>query len=133
MVTFGFTLVSWGFVCLLISALYPLKAPGTPGRGMRAMSRLGQNSYAFYLWHGPVILASDSFRPWLAARGYDVSLFVVLIATFVVSCLMAEVTTRLLETPSLRLRDRLFPASAKTEVPAPVVLRPRGVKRPAAA
>lgn len=119
MVTVGFTMISWAFVLLLLSVLYPAK-PSTSGRGARALAKLGEVSYGFYLWHAPVLLASEWARGLLAARGVSVSLAVNLPVTFALSLGLAFLTTRLLEAPMLRLRDRMFPSLTKTPPePAP--------------
>lgn len=110
MVTAGFSLVSGAFGLLLLSVLYPPKpAPPLKGGG-RAMAWLGQHSYAFYLWHGPVIGAGDSLKLYAEARGTSVSMLTMLIPTFAASVLMAVITTRLIEIPALRWRDRNVPA-----------------------
>ena len=69
MVTAGFSLVSWAFGLLLLSVLYPPKPAPPLKRAGRAMAWLGQHSYAFYLWHGPVIMAGDSAKLFAEARG----------------------------------------------------------------
>jgi peptidoglycan/LPS O-acetylase OafA/YrhL len=71
------------------------------------MARLGQVSYAFYLWQGPVFLACDELK---------ISLALNMVLAFGGTLLMAVVTTRLIEIPALRLRDRL--TSSKPSVPA---------------
>jgi peptidoglycan/LPS O-acetylase OafA/YrhL len=120
MVTVGFSLVSWAFALLLLSVLYPPKPALPPGRAGRAMVRLGQHSYAFYLWHGPIILAGDAAN---SSAGGSISPFVRLIATFVVSLLAAIGTTRWIENPVLRWRDRTFPSDARaTSAAQPTVL-----------
>jgi peptidoglycan/LPS O-acetylase OafA/YrhL len=97
MVTIGFSLVAWGFGLLLLSALYPLKVAKTPPR---PMVRLGQVSYAFYLWHGPILVACDSL---------NISMALSMVLGFGASLGMALLTTWLIETPMLRVRDRLTP------------------------
>jgi peptidoglycan/LPS O-acetylase OafA/YrhL len=118
MVAFGFSFVAWGFGLLLLSVLYPMKPAASPGRGARAMAALGRNSYAFYLWHGPVILTSDFWRPELASRGFDVNLGMNLVLTFAISTLLAVATTCWIEAPALRLRDRWFPGGASAPATA---------------
>ena len=101
MVTIGFSMVAWGFALLLVNVLYPAK-PAEMGRGALAIAWLGRVSYAFYLWHGPVIV-------W---TGQLVSLppFAEMILTFVASCVIAALTTAVVERPVLALRDRWLPS-----------------------
>jgi peptidoglycan/LPS O-acetylase OafA/YrhL len=98
MITIGFSLVSCGFALLLLSVLYPVKPPRSPSRAARAMARLGQVSYAFYLWHGPILIACD---------GLKIPLGLKMALAFGASLLTAFITTRLIEIPVLHLRDRL--------------------------
>jgi len=107
MITIGFSLVACGFALLLLSVLYPVKPPASPSSAARAMARLGQVSYAFYLWHGPIIAACD---------GLKISLELNMALSFAASLLMAFLTTRLIEVPVLRLRDRL--TSSQRSIPA---------------
>lgn len=109
MVTVGFTMVSWAFVLLLLSVLYPVRPMGD-GWGSRAMVQLGQMSYAFYLWRAPVILAGD----WIGGMPVNVKL----VATFATSFVLAYASTRWVEAPMLRLRDRMVPAPAPRTEPA---------------
>jgi peptidoglycan/LPS O-acetylase OafA/YrhL len=89
--TIGFSLTSWAFGLLLLTALHP-KHPPKAG----AMAWLGRISYAFYLWQGPALLACETagLGPWetmpLAFGG---------------TLLIAWLTTRLIEEPFLRMRD----------------------------
>jgi peptidoglycan/LPS O-acetylase OafA/YrhL len=115
MVTIGFSLVSWGFGLLLLSVLYPAKRPPVPSRMGRAMARLGQVSYAFYLWQGPILVAGDRLRSYAQAHGALLPLPVIIVLTFAASLLAAVLTTRLIELPALRLRDRYFPADTKVQ------------------
>jgi len=105
--TVGFSMVSAGFTLLLLSTLYPVK-PRKPGIAGRAMAGLGRVSYAFYLWHAPVIFLTGRLAlPHPAA--------IALSFTFTLAA--AWLTTWLIENPMLRLRDRWFPSSS----PAPVI------------
>lgn len=113
MVTIGFSMVSWGFGLLLVSVLYPMKRPAAPSRGTNAMARLGQISYAFYLWQGPVLVAGDRLKLYAMDRGVSIPLVVMLFVTFGATLVIAMVTTRFLEIPILRLRDRLIPAETR--------------------
>lgn len=103
MYTVGFTLVSVGFALLLLGTLYPLR-PRPLGKAGRAMARLGTISYAFYLWHGLVLFLDDLLRTKMSIpSGFNLML------TFGCSLALAWLTTRLVEQPFLRLRERWFP------------------------
>jgi peptidoglycan/LPS O-acetylase OafA/YrhL len=126
MVTAGFTLVSWGFALLLVSVLYPKKPSPAPTRGARAMAYLGQHSYAFYLWQGPVLAAGEALKVYAQTQGVSISPLLLLVPTFVASLIMAIVTTKLIELPVLRWRDRTFSAASnaqRRDVTAPDLVR----------
>jgi peptidoglycan/LPS O-acetylase OafA/YrhL len=106
MVTVGFSMVSWGFGILLMSVLYPMKPAAAPSRAAAAMARLGQVSYTFYLWHAPVLVAGDAFKLYARSHGVSIPIVLTLAVTFTGSLGMAVLTTRLIELPVLRWRDR---------------------------
>jgi peptidoglycan/LPS O-acetylase OafA/YrhL len=95
--TIGFSMSAWAFGLLLLSALH-LKHPPKAG----AMAWLGRISYAFYLWHGAVLLAFEraGIGPWKTMP-----------LALGVTVLIAWVTTKLIEEPFLRLRDALAPSA----------------------
>ncbi len=113
MVTVGFSLVSWGFALLLISVLYPSKPAPPSSRAARALARLGQVSYAFYLWHAPVLVTDGALRLYAQAHGVSIPLAPIMALTFGASLTMAFATTRLIEIPMLRWRERCLPADIK--------------------
>jgi peptidoglycan/LPS O-acetylase OafA/YrhL len=111
MYTLGFSSISIGFALLLLSAVHPRKAAkSAPGIFAKCMARLGQVSYGFYLWHGPVLFADDRLLARWIAHGINIPISVNLIATFLVTVAIAFATTWLAEQPFLRLRDRWFPS-----------------------
>jgi peptidoglycan/LPS O-acetylase OafA/YrhL len=109
MVTAGFSLESWGFALLLVSVLYPTKPAPAPSRAGRAMVRLGQLSYAFYLWQAPILAAGDGLKLYAQAHGVSTPYALILALAFGATLTMALVTTSLIETPALRWRDRHLP------------------------
>ena len=124
MYTIGFSSIALGFTLLLLSALNPRgKArQKPPSIAARIMARLGRVSYAFYLWHGPVLFADDRLLAQAMARGIAISIFVNLIATFAATVIVAFVTTWLAELPFLRLRDRWFPSRAARSANQPAAV-----------
>jgi peptidoglycan/LPS O-acetylase OafA/YrhL len=105
--TVGFTSIAIGFGLLLLTALHPrVKNARAPGVGARMMARLGQVSYAFYLWHGPVLLVGD--RMFAGRLPVMVNFWAAFFATVVI----AFATTWLAEQPFLKLRDRWLPSRA---------------------
>ena len=127
MVTIGFSLVSWGFGLLLLSVLYPSKPAPPPSRAARAMARLGQISYAFYLWQAPVLLAGDALNAYAEAHGKSIPLVLIVALTFGASIMMSVVTTKLIELPVLRWRDRYF-SDATVPQPEIVATGPRAIE-----
>jgi peptidoglycan/LPS O-acetylase OafA/YrhL len=98
--TIGFSMVSVGFTLLLMSALYPVRLR-KPGIVSRALAGLGRISYAFYLWHAPVIFMTSRL---------GLPHFGAIAVSFAVTLAIAWLTTWALENPMLRLRDRWFPS-----------------------
>jgi peptidoglycan/LPS O-acetylase OafA/YrhL len=99
----GLTVNYLGMACLLA---FTLSLP-TPGRAvaalLRPVARFGAYSYRVYLWHLPAI-------EWVRRSGAEGR------AAFAVAAGLTLVlgvgTAVLVEGPSLRVRDRLFPAKA---------------------
>lgn len=134
--TVGYTMLYLGYGCLLLSSLggsdpEPKVRPTAGATLARACASVGVVSYPVYLWHidlarNPLIglvvdmdllgsLASEA--RWIVAM----SLFA---ATSVVT---GAVMARIIERPSLALRDRLFPGHATSlgaEAPVPARLGP---------
>ncbi len=115
--TFGFSMTAMSFTLLLLSALHPRKAPGKSGAVERGLARLGQASYAFYLWHGPVLFADDRLSPYWAALHIPIPVLFHLTLTFGVTLAVAFLTTWLVEQPFLRWRDRWFPSRLRGRAP----------------
>ena len=82
---------------------------------------LGRRSYAFYLWHGPVL--------WMLAWPITQSQWGQLTITFLVTAIVAEMSWRLVEAPALKLKtrfERVPPLKAE-----PLETAPAGLGRPA--
>jgi len=116
--TFGLSLVAASFALLTCAALSPsslLNRLHIPGA-----ARLALWSYAVYLVHKPVFMA---LRPELLGRGIDPSAPLTIIIVMAVGILGGWLLYRLVETPFMLLRARLYPTGGlKTRRPttAPV-------------
>jgi peptidoglycan/LPS O-acetylase OafA/YrhL len=106
---FGFSLVAASFALLTCAALSPaalLNRVRVPGAASLALW-----SYAIYLVHKPVFMA---LRPALQSRGVDPGAPLVIAAVMAAGILGGWLLYRIVETPFMRLRDRLYPADAPT-------------------
>jgi peptidoglycan/LPS O-acetylase OafA/YrhL len=109
--TFGFSLVALAFAILLLTVLTSVSFSRPT-----LLSRLGRVSYAFYLWHGPILFADDRM---LAKAGITMSVWVNLPITFAAIVGIAFLTTWFVEIPFLRLRDKVFPSALKSVLVEP--------------
>lgn len=126
MLSFGLSLVQWGFGGVLVLSLYapiPMAATFWSGVGRRvgnAFAYVGMYSYSIYLWHVAivahvlgVILAVAPVHPGGALQTV---LYVAL------SIGMGILMARIVEFPALAVRNRLFPsasgAAAVVQAPA---------------
>ncbi len=113
MYTVGFTLVYIGFGTMLLLSLYSedRKRP-EPGIALRAIGRMGTYSYTLYLWHVPMAQVFAS----LASRFPSVNQYILHAIYFAASVVVGVVSSRLVEIPVLKLRERLFPPSGSKPI-----------------
>jgi peptidoglycan/LPS O-acetylase OafA/YrhL len=97
--TLGFTVLYLGFGALLLVMLVRVPGAGAT-RLLKPVAEIGLNSYSIYLWHMPIALMLAHTR----------ALFVPYIASSIVLGILAA---KLIELPTLRLRDRLFPSRSQ--------------------
>ena len=98
--TVGFTLNYLGFGLLMLVFLETaLPEKGTVARVVDVFARTGQHSYSIYLWHVPLIYLIAGRMLRLATVWY-----------FIGSLVVGVLMSKLIEIPTLRLRDRLSEA-----------------------
>ncbi len=90
---------------LIVSALVTMQPP----TWLSPIAFVGASSYSIYLWHMPVLVWGPSA---LAKVGISLGPAAQLACYIVGSILVGLVMARAIETPTLRLRDRLWPATA---------------------
>jgi peptidoglycan/LPS O-acetylase OafA/YrhL len=115
-----FTLLYLGYGCLLLAFLYTNPGEGLGGRILqsfpaRTLAFIGYYSYSIYLWH--VNPARFLAEKWLVEKLTPLmsveALWLVVTTVYVVAVvLIGVVMAKLIEAPSLKLRDRLFPPRA---------------------
>jgi peptidoglycan/LPS O-acetylase OafA/YrhL len=112
--TFGFTCIYPGFgllMCLFL--LVPVPATGLLGHLGRSMAGIGRYSYSIYLWHLPLIFILQKYRIMKTHSA--------LILYYAVCIFLGIVLAKLIEEPSLRLRDSLSNRGADAALGAEVV------------
>lgn len=140
--TFGFTMLYLGYGCILLAFVTRPRGEGALGRwfesrAARALAGLGVFSYPIYLWH---LDAANKPIDWLArhqigrALGSETQWLMLFALYIALAAGIGILWSRLLEKPSLAMRERLFPAraAAMEAVPAranrtiaPVLDKPR--------
>ncbi|MDE1183024.1 acyltransferase [Paraburkholderia sp.] len=85
----------------------------------RATAWIGGYSYGIYLWHSIALAPGKWLSLKCVAMGLPLPLvwFIGLGAQFFIAISVGYVTTRLIEAPFLRLRNRLFPTQRRVPVP----------------
>jgi peptidoglycan/LPS O-acetylase OafA/YrhL len=95
--TVGLLMMPLGYGCILVWALHH-----EPSRSLRPLVWLGRYSYSIYLWHVIVAMLCNEILPQTSLARFSLQL-----ATSIV---VGVVMAKLIEIPSLKIRDRLFPA-----------------------
>jgi len=106
--TYGFTLNYLGFGAIMVGLLaFPLGSlPKTVQGFFRAIAYIGGFSYSIYLWHIPWMLVLWNYGVF---RFRFIGVFFYMAGAIVVGI----VTSKLVEIPVLRLRERLFAAQGQ--------------------
>ena len=103
-----------GFAALTVLLIvHAIEAPGsivTRILSLPPVAWLGRRSYAFYLWHAPVLwmLASSAESPWMQ-----------IMIAFAATAAIAELSWRLVEAPALKIKTRFERAGLGAERPEP--------------
>jgi peptidoglycan/LPS O-acetylase OafA/YrhL len=114
--TLGFTFRIFGSAAILLGACN-LKI-AEPGKVQRLLAWVGVNSYAVYVWHVSAIGITERLGGKVLGPIHNESVrWVLLTIAIIPACVIAGVIgTKLIERPSLKLRDRLFPSRGRAVV-----------------
>ena len=118
----GFTMLYIGYGCILLALLYTPPGEGILGKLMmtplaRAVAFIGTFSYSIYLWHIDVGYTPLHYlleHGFLKNSSLEARWFVVMTLYVSSSTLAGIVLGNMIERPTLALRDRLFPAKARS-------------------
>ena len=110
MSTLGLTTLYLGFGCLLARSVM---LPTSNNLLARLTAWIGKHSYSIYLWHIPI-------RAILNRGQVNFTYFVFGCS---VSIIFGAAMSKLIEIPSLKIRDRLFPAFSKKDPQPKLVLQ----------
>ncbi|KIG07713.1 acyltransferase family protein [Caballeronia concitans] len=114
----GYTVQAIGYCALIVLTVeYSGRIRGSIL--YRVIGWIGVYSYGIYLWHSLALAPGDMLirkaaawhLPAIPAWG------AIMLAQFAIAIVVGYVTTRAIEFPFLRIRDALFPAKRKAEVP----------------
>jgi peptidoglycan/LPS O-acetylase OafA/YrhL len=115
-----FTLLYLGYGCLFLALLYTNAEEGVGGRVLksvpaRILAFIGYYSYSIYLWH--INLPRYPAEKWLIEKltplvSVEARWLVVTVFYLVWTISLGVIMAKLIETPSLKLRDKLFPPRA---------------------
>ncbi|SAL72310.1 acyltransferase [Caballeronia peredens] len=117
----GYTIQAIGF-CALIVLTLEYSGSIRASRWYRAIGWIGVYSYGIYLWHSLALAPGDMLIRKAAAMHLPAipAWCAIMAAQFAIAIIVGYVTTRAVEFPFLRIRDALFPAKRKREVPVSV-------------
>lgn len=105
--TFGFVSLYVGFGGILLASIAtPLPKGLWAVKFLQILARVGTYSYSIYLWHVPVLVVGVGMLSKILGRRTNgfFEIFVYVIG----SILLGVIMTKLIEQPSMRIRDRFF-------------------------
>jgi peptidoglycan/LPS O-acetylase OafA/YrhL len=116
--TVGFTLTAGAYaVIMLLSVIHGFQLGPFGRRLVEGFAYIGARSYSIYLWHLAILMLLQTVLPrWGSASWWLTSL-----SYIAGSLLFGLIMARVIETPMLRVRDRLFPSRSR-----PLTLQPSG-------
>lgn len=112
--SFGYTVIYLAMGALLL-LVYGYEGKATSSFPYRVVAAIGVYSYGIYLWHLSVrdaLVAACSHLPASSRWG------ALLISQYLAAIILGVITTKAVEFPMLRLRDRLFPRGPANLPPA---------------
>ena len=121
----GFTMLYVGYGCLVLVAVYTPTGKSKFGALMnsgvgRLLAFIGYYSYTIYLWH--VMLAVIPMHRLVDFATNPIKWLFLTILYLTLAVGVGVVTSRIVDTPMLALRDRLYPSRARAlpgdEIPA---------------
>lgn len=120
--TFGFTLRLLGSAMILLALCHQgprMKRTALIAKASGLLAWIGANSYAIYVWHVTVMGSAE--KAFVFRLGHvipnDGLRWIVMATCLVVTAVLAgALVTRLVERPSLALRDRTFPSLGRAVV-----------------
>jgi peptidoglycan/LPS O-acetylase OafA/YrhL len=120
--TLGITMLYLGYACILMACVNAVAADGSPGKifqslPARLIAIIGFYSYPIYLWHinqGRNRVIHMLYVGKFAHMGASERWLVAVSLYMVIGIAFGIVFSRLLEMPTLALRERFFPGRIRT-------------------
>lgn len=116
----GFS-VSWIASAAMLMLIYNSRVVEAGPWPFRVLAFLGQVSYPLYLWHVAVMNLGKRYIPRVIGEGHVITQVLLIYAGAI---LVAYVVTKLIERPTMLLRDAIVPPPRK--VAAPPLVDPSG-------
>jgi peptidoglycan/LPS O-acetylase OafA/YrhL len=111
MYTIGLTLLACGFGGVVLLAVHADGHHGPFRFAVRWLSPVGRYSYSIYLWHAPaIIVVQILMKRWAITAGP----YGELVADLCLALLLGWLFATMIEIPTLRARDRLYPSMVAT-------------------
>ena len=116
--TVGFTLTAGAYaVILLLSVIHGFPLGPFGRRLVGGFAYVGARSYSIYLWHLAILMSLQTVLPRWGSASWRLTSVLYIVGSLLFGLTMA----RVIETPMLRVRDRLFPSRSR-----PLTIEPSG-------